>query len=156
EAIHIALANAQVIRVLAGVSAVSSGQTIYDPAISNTRIDAARSVFDPALNVQNTWSRTELPQAFLNPASPVGASIAGIRDDTYDLRVGLSKRNVLGGTLALNYENTLSRFRPGVFPLNPQDQSALTLSYAQPLLKGAGLGANLAPIVIARLDTERS
>ena len=60
EAIHIALANARVVRVLAGVSAVSSGQTIYDPAISNTRIDVARSVFDPTLSVQNTWNHATM------------------------------------------------------------------------------------------------
>src|SRR5688572_24471653 len=35
DAIHIALANSKVVRVLAGVSAVPSGQTIYDPAIAN-------------------------------------------------------------------------------------------------------------------------
>src|SRR4051812_32800114 len=34
EAIRIALANSKVVRVLAGAGAVSSGQTIYDPAIS--------------------------------------------------------------------------------------------------------------------------
>src|SRR5262245_14560414 len=39
EAIRIALANSQVVRVLAGATVVSSGQTIYDPAISNTSID---------------------------------------------------------------------------------------------------------------------
>src|SRR5262249_7442944 len=39
EAIRIALANSKVVRLLAGTSAVSSGVTIYDPAISNTFID---------------------------------------------------------------------------------------------------------------------
>src|SRR5206468_3280590 len=72
------------------------------------------------------------------------------------LPAGPSNTNALGAPLSLNYETPLSRFPPGVFPLNPQDQSALTLAYTQPLLKGAGLRANLAPIVIARLDTERS
>ena len=51
-----------------GTAAVSSGQTIYDPAISNTAIDEARSVFDPALSVNNTFNRTEKPEAFLDPA----------------------------------------------------------------------------------------
>src|SRR6185369_13634292 len=36
EAIRIALANAKVIRTLAGVDVVSTGKTIYDPAVSNT------------------------------------------------------------------------------------------------------------------------
>src|SRR5262249_49199031 len=70
EAIHIALANTNVVRVLAGVTAVSSGQTIYDPAITNTTVDVARSVFDPVLNVQNTWNRSEQPTAFFDPTSP--------------------------------------------------------------------------------------
>ena len=43
EAIQIALANADVIRVLTGTTATSTGQTIYDPAITNTDIDAARA-----------------------------------------------------------------------------------------------------------------
>src|SRR5207244_6145106 len=41
-------------------------------------------------------------------------------------------------------------------PLNPQGRSALTLSYTQPLLQGAGIEVNVAPIVIARINTERS
>ena len=49
EAIRIALENAKVIRVLAGTTAVSSGQTIYDAAITNTTIDQAQAVFDPVL-----------------------------------------------------------------------------------------------------------
>src|SRR5580765_6306712 len=43
EAIHIALANAKVIRVLAGTTVTATTQTVYDPAISNTGIDTARS-----------------------------------------------------------------------------------------------------------------
>src|SRR5439155_21218713 len=43
-----------------------------------------------------------------------------------------------------------------VFRLNPQEQYAITLAYTQPLLNGDGLPANLARIVIARLDSERS
>jgi outer membrane protein TolC len=156
EAIRIGLANSNVIRVLVGVTAVASGQTIYDPAISNTDIDVARSVFDPAFFVNNNWTRTELPQGFLAPKTPLGAFIAGSRDDNYGLDLGLSQRNILGGTAKLEYTDNLSRFHPGIFPLNPQDQTALTLSYTQSLLKGAGIGPNTAPIVIARINTELS
>ena len=49
-----------------------------------------------------------------------------------------------------------SRFRPGVFPLNPENRTLLDLSFTQPLLQGGGTAANLAGIVIARIDTERS
>src|SRR5207245_914806 len=49
-----------------------------------------------------------------------------------------------------------TRTRDGLLPLNPQTRSSIQLSYTQPLLQGAGVRVNLAPIVIARLNTERS
>ncbi|MBI3408660.1 MAG: TolC family protein [Planctomycetes bacterium] len=159
EAIRIALANTKVVRVLAGSTAVSSGQTIYDPAISNTQIDKARGVFDPNLNIKNIWHRTESPTAFADFTTPFGVSIIGPRTDEYDLSVGVSKKNVLGGTLGFDFADTHSRFQtilPGLFTLNPQNVTNSTLSYTQPLMQGAGIAANMAPIVIARLNTERS
>ena len=138
EAIRIALENADVIRVLGG----SSGRTIYDPAISNTQIDQARGVFDPAIGVNNNFTRVDPP--------------GGLTGDRYDLSLGLSKQTVTGGRAALDV-NT-HRFRgpldlPG---LNPQIDSSTSMSFSQPLLQNAGASVNLAPIVIARIDTERS
>ncbi len=156
EAITIALRNSKVVRVLAGVTAVSSGQTIYDPAITNTTIDEARAVFDPVLGAQNNFSRSEQPQAFVAPGSPIGAIIGGTRIDNYDLNLSLAKRFASGGTLDFNFADNHARFQSGVNPLNPQDRSAATLSFTQPLLQGAGIAANVAPIVIARINTERS
>src|SRR5262245_7917483 len=45
DAIRTALGNDGVIRVLAGVTAVASGSTIYDAAITNTTIDQALGRF---------------------------------------------------------------------------------------------------------------
>jgi outer membrane protein TolC len=156
DAIRIALENSAVVRVLAGVSVAASGRTIYDAAISNTAIDEQKARFDPTVQVKNNFNRAELPGAVFDPADPRGARITGSRTDSYDLNVGVSKSTITGGTAALNLDNALSRFQPGVAPLNPQDRSALDLSLTQPLLQGAGIAANLAPIVVARIDTERS
>jgi outer membrane protein TolC len=156
QTIRVALENSRVVRVLAGVTAVSSGQTVYDPAIANTAIDEQRAVFDPFLEIRNAFNRSEVPQAVFAPDDPLGARITGTRVDDYDLNARLSKRFVTGGTLDLNVANTHSRFTPGPAPLNPLDRSAVTLSFTQPLLQGAGVGPNVAPIVIARINTERS
>ncbi|GIW80291.1 MAG: type I secretion outer membrane protein [Gemmatales bacterium] len=156
DCITIALTNSQVVRVLAGTGAVASGQTIYDPAISNTSIDEAKAVFDPVLNVNNTWSRDETPQGFVQPNAPVRAQIAGTRVDQYNLDFGLSKANVIGGVFSMGVTDNRSRFRPGIFPINPQHLSAISIGYTQPLLKGAGIVPNVAPIVLARINTERS
>lgn len=156
DAIRIALENSKVIRVLAGVTAVSSNRTVYDPAISNTNIDAARAVFDPVISAQNTFSQSDQPQGVFDPLSPFGARITGTQVDNYELGLGLVKRTVLGGTARLDGTVNHSRAHTTFAPLNPQERSALTLSYTQPLLQGAGIAANIAPIVIARINTERS
>src|SRR5205823_1155891 len=84
EAIRISLANSTVVRVLAGVTAVSSGQTVYDPAISNTLIDEARAIFDPNISVKNAFSRFEQPTETFDPLDPVLARIAGSSIDNYE------------------------------------------------------------------------
>ena len=173
EAIRIALENAKVIRILAGTTAVSSGQTIYDAAVTNTTIDQAQAVFDPVAHWNNTWSRTNTPTAEFNPTNLQQSFITSTPTDTYVTDFGLTKTNVLGGQWSVDATATdtrfatsnslfntsfsgASQFASSGFPLNPQDASAVTLSYTQPLLQGAGFQVNMAPIVIARLNTEVS
>ncbi|MFK8113079.1 MAG: TolC family protein [Rubripirellula sp.] len=156
DAIRVALKNSEVVRVLSGFTASTSGRSIYDAAITNTQIDQARGAFDPTFRANQTWSRNETPNASIDASNPGQSVIAGIRNDDYGLDVGLSQRNTLGGTAALGVRSNSTRFQPGVFPLSPQDRSATELSYTQPLLQGAGRAVNRAPIVLARIDTERS
>jgi len=156
EAIRITLSNSDAIRVLAGDVAVSSGRTIYDPAITNVQIDQERARFDPTLEVINNFYRTEPPFAVFDPASPGGVGIRGFRNDNYLFNMGLAKTNQLGGVARLGVQaNPTQSNAPGL-PLNPQTPSNTELSYTQPLLQGAGRPANIAPIIIARINTERS
>lgn len=156
EAIGIALANAEVIRVLAGAGAASSGSTIYDPAINNTQIDQARANFDPQLQIQNRFRQTEIPQAEIIDADPLRIGIGGGQAETYDMDFGLSKTMASGGSLGLGVNANTLRTTPDEALLNPQARSTVDLSLVQPLLQGGGFAANLAPIEIARIDTERS
>ncbi len=156
EAIALGLANSEVVRVLAGASAVSSGRTVYDAAISNTQIDQQRARFDPAVRAEHFWNSSEPPNAFFDPLDPTRAIIGGTRTGSDNLDFGLSKQTSTGGTVDFGVNSNASRFRPGVFPLNPQTGSSVDLSYTQPLLQGGGLAVNRIPIVLARIDTERS
>jgi outer membrane protein TolC len=156
EAIRIALANDDVIRILAGNTAVASGRTIYDPAIANTAIDAQNARFDPTLGITNSWNRFEAGQSFFDPLNPGHALIVGSGTGNYDFRTGIDKTNALGGTASLGVSTSPTWFRNTLVPLNNVAQPAAELSYRQPLLQGAGTTANLAPIVIARIGTERS
>ena len=156
DAIRIALGNDRVVRVLAGETAVNSGKTIYDVAIANTVIDQRTARFNPFLSVNNNWDRLELPTAFPDPGDPNNTLIGGFRTDQHRLDVGVSKINPLGGQFDVGVNAVGQRFQPGVFPLNPQNTTSASLAYTQPLLQGFGRPANLAPVVLARIDTERS
>lgn len=149
EALQLALANSEVIRVLTGVSASSSGRTIYDTAIAITPIDIAKARFDPILQANSSLRRSETP--FLNPAGP---SVDDFPRAGTDYGISISDRNVLGGTAAIGAKNRWdSQNNEGFYSRN---QPSMELSYTQPLLAGAGLAANRAPIVAARFDQERS
>lgn len=149
EALKLALANSEVIRVLTGVSASSSGRTIYETAIAVTPIDIAKAKFDPVFQANSALRRTESP--FLNPAGP---RIQDFPRAGTDYGMSVSDRNLLGGTAAIGANNRWdSQNNEGFYSRN---QPSLELSYTQPLLAGAGLAANQAPIVAARLDQERS
>lgn len=156
DALLIALQNAEVIRVSAGIGVSTSGRTIYDVAIANAKIDSERARFDPTLSVENTWARTETPTAGIIVPNPSQRSTTGFQTDVYRLDTALEKLNVFGGVTRFEVGADISETDPRVARLNPQERSDIQLSYVQPLLQGRGKDVNLAPIVIARLDTSRS
>lgn len=164
EAIRIALTNSEVVRVLAGVTAASSGHTLYDTAIVNNQVDEQLSRFDPTVEINNSLNRTETPGASFDPSDPQRALIGGNRTDDYRFEMGLSKTTLSGGTGRLGVSATPLERRPGInpqslqsiYPLNPETRSSVDLSYTQPLLQGGGWTVNRVPIVLARIDTERS
>ncbi len=183
DALRIALANTEVVRVLSG----SSGRTIYDPAITGTEIDQARAAFDPSLTFGSDWERSEVPQAesFVVSGNPSrvqisdaatgtdpndpskeiikgtlgyqyesGVRIGGESTDDYLMGLEASKKTVTGGTAGLKVQANPVRSSAG--SLNPQSSSSVDLEYRQPLLQGGGRRANLAPIFVARIETEIS
>jgi len=155
DAVRITLENAKAIRVFTGIGATNSGRTIYDAAIANTAIDQQQARFDPALTAEKSRTRTEVPALALDALGPRGLGLGGPRVDADRSAVGLSKLNTLGGRLGLNLVNLSTDTSPPT-GLNPAHRSNLELSYSQPLLQGGGFLFNTAPIVLARIDTERS
>jgi len=156
DAIRTGLANAEVIRVLAGTTAVSSGRTIYDPAISNTQIDQERGRFDPTFQILHNYQQSDFPVGVTNPVDPMKSLITGVRTNEYAVSAGLSQTTPSGGTAAVNVQANPSGSNAEFAPLNPEAGSQVDLSYTQPLLQGGGARVNLAPMVIAGIDTERS
>ena len=156
DAIRIGLENSEVVRVLTGVTAVSSGQTIYDPAISNTNIDTQSGVFNPVLSVQSPFTHLDSPFATPFARNPSRILLDGTRVDSTSQTVNLMKKTITGGTFNLDVLNNYLSYPKNGAILNPQNSYSTALSFTQPLLQGAGVAPNIAPIVIARINTEQS
>ncbi|MDG2382939.1 MAG: TolC family protein [Pirellulaceae bacterium] len=156
EAIRIALKNADVIRVLAGVVATNSGRTVFDPAIANTAVDRAQSRFDPTFDTRQDFLRNERPFAELAPLDPGRALFDATRNDLYDMTAGITKRSSTGAETSVRIDTDRSRISPVPGVLNPQSRPTLSMGALQPLLQGAGVDVNLVPVVLARIETDRS
>ncbi len=156
EAIRLSLENAKAVRVFTGLGASNSGRSIYDAAIANTAIDQQQARFDPALTAEKSYGRSENPQLGFDPLGPQGVGFVGPRIDTYRASIGLTKLNTLGGRTGFSLVKDRNWLNPNTTSLNPFDNKSLELNYTQPLLRGGGFQFNLSPIVLARIDTERS
>jgi outer membrane protein TolC len=91
------------------------------------------------------------------PIDPLaGTTIVGTTLNRYRLNAAVTKQNPLGGEFQVGVNVTQERFPGSILPLNPETTSNAALSYTQPLLQGFGRPANLAPVVLARINTEIS
>ena len=155
QALQVALENVEVIRTLNNTNPGARGRTIYDPAIANTTVDQQQAVFDPTVTLNNTWSQDESPGGTID--SSTGVIRQGTVTESYNLNFNASQKNSLGGTSSFSF-NEANVFNPnvGFGTLNPFDRFSTEVSYTQPLLRGAGVAANQAPITIARLNAEQS
>jgi len=156
EAIGLALANSEVVRVLSTGNG-NSGSTVYDAAQSHTAIDEQQGVFDPTLTLQNNFTGTDTPNAVLDPTNPTGTRFVGGSAENHNFEMTLSQRYFNGGNASMRVSALGTRFPPpGVRALNPRNSSQVELTYVHPILRGAGWAVNRAPIVLAQLDTERT
>ena len=153
SAIRTSMRNLDVVRVLAGVKATNSGRSIYDVAVTNTTVDQEQGRFDPILRFDNSWNRIDSPTAIGTALNPL---ISGRQTDNFMTSASLSKTDLTGGTLVLGVDASPTMQRPASSLLNPFTTSSTFIQYTQPLLKGGSYEANLAPIIIAGINTERS
>ena len=192
EAIRIGLDNSEIVRVIpfgaqgipiggfepsplsTGAGAGAAGQlgdgtlqSVYDPAILETQIATALSVFDTAFTTSLTWGKNTQPfNNFLTGGTNVSTrSVVLSTQDTANFAIGLQKFTATGGQIGIVhnvnwlYQNSIFLTYPSVYTTNIQ------MSLTQPLMGSAplpgqaagrpvGLEANRAPIVIARLNAD--
>ncbi len=194
EAIRIGLDNSEIVRVIpfgaqgipiggfepsplntgagagaAGALGAGSLESVYDPAVQETQIAQALSVFDTAFTTNLTWGKNVQP--FNNAIQGGSLTLSGPKtvvlsiQDTANFQIGLQKITATGGQIGIVhnvnwlYQNSTFLTYPSVYTTNIQ------MSLTQPLMGSAplpgqaagrpvGLEANRAPIVIARLNAD--
>src|SRR5208283_2402630 len=194
EAIRIGLDNSEVVRVIpfgaqgipiggfepsplntgagagaAGALGAGSLESVYDPAVQETLIAQALSVFDTAFTTSLTWGKNAQP--FNNSIQGGALSLSGPKtvvlsvQDSANFQVGLQKFTATGGQIGIVhnvnwlYQNSTFLTYPSVYTTNIQMSLTQPLMGSAPLPNQAaprpvGLEANRAPIVIARLQAD--
>lgn len=155
EAVNIALRNSEILRTLDGEDVISSGVTTFDPGVVEASREAAVAAFDATLKVGYSGNQYhQPPSTFFGPGIPANA-----RRDDGTLTASLVKPWMTGGSASVAYNPmTGYLFFPdgtsGIF--NPKHTATFEISARQPLLKGAGLEVNRAPIRVAQLRADQS
>ncbi len=110
--------------------------------------EQAEAAFDPVLSVQASYTEGRPPFFSLNPFAgfPLGLSVASF--DQLEVQTALSKRFALGTTASITWLER-RQLTENIFQLNPSYTPQLRVELRQPLLRGAGLEANLAPVRLA-------
>ncbi|MFO0912835.1 MAG: TolC family protein [Pirellulales bacterium] len=120
------------------------------PLIREQAITVADAAFDWRTFVDTRWD---------DLSDPVGNQLTTggpprYRSETWSTAAGVRRRNTVGGEFEvsqrLGYQNTNSVF----FVPKYQGNTRLTLSYTQPLLRGAGRMYNTSLTVLATIDTD--
>ncbi|MGA1516612.1 MAG: TolC family protein [Phycisphaerales bacterium] len=134
-----------------------------DQAVSQAEVVKAEAIFDAVVFAGTGFARTDQPgqQVFVtepNTGAKVEVNPGGQDQRLFTYEAGLSQFLPSGGTVSVTAggsrnENLLTGL---TLSPNPDWDSSLTLSIAQPLLRGFGSDVNTARIALARNEDRRS
>lgn len=146
--------------------------SVYDPAVQETQIAQALSVFDTAFTTQLNWGKNTLPvNSAIQGGTLIGTKTPVISvQDTATFQIGLQKRTATGAQLSIThdvnwlYQNSAFLATPSAYTTDIKMQMIQPLMGSAPLpgqpinsfSNLVGLEANRAPIIIARLEADQS
>lgn len=118
---------------------------LISPSIAAASVSESEARFEALLFGSGSYSDSESPTA----TTLEGGEVQSLRGN---LGVRLPLRT--GGTLTGDFSGSRFETDNAFSTLNPSFDSDATLSLSQPLLRGAGVWVNTAPIQISRLDAQ--
>jgi outer membrane protein TolC len=119
---------------------------LYNPAQAEADIRKNRAIYETHLTAETSYNQSRTYSPVMN---------TGLEQNAFTLTPGLYKLLPTGGTLGLNYENNY-RKNSVAAPLGTYWESALNLSFSQPLLKNFGKESTELNIRVAELGKDAS
>ena len=125
--------------------------TRFEPEKSRQNIEIEKSVFDPEINFSLTYTDTKDSRS---SSHVEGAAPPRNKHLTYNFNV--QKKVETGGSVKVWTGANRNETNSQDATLNPYYTANIGVDVSQPILKGAGLAVNLAPIAIARSQRKES
>ncbi len=119
--------------------------SLVNPAIADAQVSAAEARFEWLLFGNAGYTELERPTSTLLE----GTSTEGVNG-----RLGVALPLRTGGTITLDYGSNRFETDNSFATLNPSYDADAGVSLSQPLLRGAGVRVNTAPIHITRLNAQ--
>lgn len=130
-----------------------------DPEIAHTQVEQARAVFDPSIGLDMGISQTKpLPQNVAidtRTGLPVSTSVVRSFSKRTEVAPSFQQKIITGANYELRFINTRNNESPASNRIvDPRYESALELTFVQPLLRDFGIAVNRAPIQQAQNTEE--
>lgn len=117
------------------------------PAIARDAIDIATGSYLPEFSLTGSRGAVRTGQ---------NGTTLGTKTETGDVRVGVTQRFYTGTIASVSSKLDRTELSPTFTSVNPAYNADLTVSVRQPLLAGAGLRVNRAPVERAKIGFERA
>ncbi len=141
-------------RMLAQSNQLAASSDI--PLIRDTVVTEAEGRFGTFIFADGDYESTDSPRSSLLETGTSSNAPTTLSEDASGVRVGVGQPLITGGEVRLSQrvgtENSNSEF----FVPKGQANAEVSLEVSQPLLDGAGIDVNAAPMRLARLERDRS
>ena len=126
---------------------LSLAASLLDPAIARENLNTEVAAFDASFTTSIDYSTSDTPTA---------TRLEGSQGNNFSVVPGLRQPLITGGRFDLSLPVSRSESNNEFSELNPAWSSDLVVSVTQPLLRGAGVDVNEAPIRIAFYQQQSS
>ncbi|WP_198174405.1 TolC family protein [Mesorhizobium xinjiangense] len=126
------------------------------PLIRDTVANEATGRFDPFIFADSEYESTEQPRSSLLETGTSSTAPENLADDRFTSEFGIGQPLITGGEVRLSQRLGTENSNSDFFVPDDQANADIALEIRQPLLDGAGVLVNTAPIHVAKLERDRS